>query len=192
MTDGSRSSVSDRKALSETLVELVDTRGHAIGVSTKLAAHDPPGQLHRAFSVFLIDPDGRVLIQRRALSKYHSAGLWSNTCCGHPAPGEDVSSAAARRLADELGIRIEPIDLHVAAQVTYELSDPVSGRIEREYDHVLVGRSAAIPAPNRDEVAEVALAAFDDLAPARINGPEFTAWFPIVLDAALPMLLNVG
>jgi isopentenyl-diphosphate Delta-isomerase len=178
----------DGNALRETLVELVDPRGRAIGTSTKLAAHDPPGQLHRAFSVFLVDEDGRVLIQRRALAKYHSAGLWSNSCCGHPGPGEDVTEAAARRLADELGIRIAAQDLRVAAQVTYELSDPISGRMEHEYDHVLVGRSSATPVPNEREVAEIAFESLDNLTPARIARGEFTVWFPIVLDAALPVL----
>jgi isopentenyl-diphosphate delta-isomerase len=177
-------------ALSETLVELVDPLGRAIGASTKRAAHDPPGQLHRAFSVFLVGPDGRVVIQRRALTKYHSAGLWSNTCCGHPAPGEDVLEAAARRLADELGLRTPPGDLRVAAQVTYELADPISGRVEREYDHVLIGRTTESPVPNKLEVAEVAHESIDDLRPTRIDRTAFTAWFPLVLDAALPALTN--
>ena len=178
----------ENDALRDTLVELVDPLGRTVGTTTKLAAHDPPGQLHRAFSVFLVVPDGRVLIQRRALTKYHSAGLWSNTCCGHPAPGEDVLEAAVRRLADELGLRLAPGDLRVAAEVSYELADPISGRVEREYDHVLVGRTAETPVPNAREVVEVAQEAVDGLRPTRIDRAAFTAWFPIVLDAALPAL----
>lgn len=177
-------------ALRDTLVELVDPLGRAIGATTKMAAHDPPGQLHRAFSVFLVAPDGRVLIQRRALTKYHSAGLWSNTCCGHPAPGEDVLEAASRRLADELGLRMAPGDLRVAAQVTYELSDSISGRVEREYDHVLVGRITEPPVLNEREVAEVAHELVENLERTRIDRAAFTAWFPLVLDAALPALTN--
>ncbi|SCE55249.1 isopentenyl-diphosphate delta-isomerase, partial [Streptomyces sp. DfronAA-171] len=69
------------------LLELVDESGATIGTAEKLAAHQPPGQLHRAFSVFLFDREGRLLLQRRALGKYHSPGVWSNTCCGHPVPG---------------------------------------------------------------------------------------------------------
>lgn len=178
------------RALRDTLVELVDPLGRPIGATTKMAAHEPPGQLHRAFSIFLVAPDGRVLIQRRAPTKYHSAGLWSNTCCGHPAPGEDVLEAATRRLSDELGLRMAPRDLRIAAQVTYQLEDPISGRTEREYDHVLVGRSAAVPLPNEDEVAEVAFETLDNLGPTRITQAAFTAWFPLVLGAALPALTN--
>jgi isopentenyl-diphosphate delta-isomerase len=177
--------------LRDTFVELVDPLGRAIGATTKMAAHEPPGQLHRAFSVFLVAPDGRVLIQRRALTKYHSAGLWSNTCCGHPAPGEDVLEAASRRLADELGLRMAPSDLRIAAQLTYQLADRISGRTEREYDHVLIGRSTAMPIPNEHEVAEVVFESLDNLGPTQITQAAFTAWFPLVMNAALPALTRL-
>ena len=78
----------------EILLELVDENGVTIGTAEKLAAHQPPGQLHRAFSVFLFDERGRLLLQQRALGKYHSPGVWSNTCCGHPYPGEAPFAAA--------------------------------------------------------------------------------------------------
>lgn len=86
------------------LLELVDEEGNTIGTAEKLAAHQAPGQLHRAFSVFLFDEQGRLLLQRRALGKYHSPGVWSNTCCGHPYPGEAPFAAAARRTYEELGV----------------------------------------------------------------------------------------
>ena len=86
------------------LLELVDTIGRTVGVLDKLAAHTSPGHLHRAFSVFLFDDEERLLLQRRALGKYHSPGVWSNTCCGHPFPGEAPDAAAARRVREELGM----------------------------------------------------------------------------------------
>lgn len=86
------------------MLELVDENGTTIGTAEKLAAHQAPGQLHRAFSVFLFDEQGRLLLQRRALGKYHSPGVWSNTCCGHPYPGEAPFAAAARRTYEELGL----------------------------------------------------------------------------------------
>ncbi|MET9933122.1 NUDIX domain-containing protein, partial [Streptomyces sp. NPDC006324] len=76
------------------MLELVDEDGRTIGTAEKLTAHQAPGQLHRAFSVFLFDETGRLLLQRRALGKYHSPGVWSNTCCGHPYPGEAPFAAA--------------------------------------------------------------------------------------------------
>lgn len=173
----------------EGLVELVDGAGHPIGASTKLDAHLPPGHLHRAISVFLLDPDDRVIIQRRAAGKYHSAGLWSNTCCGHPSPGEEPSAAASRRLAVELGLRIEPPDLVPLGAVVYEFGDPASGLIEREYDHLFVGRTADPPQLNRAEVAEVAYLSLADLSAFTPDGRGFTAWFPLVVRAALPALI---
>ena len=86
------------------MLELVDENGMTIGTAEKLAAHQAPGQLHRAFSVFLFDERGRLLLQQRALGKYHSPGVWSNTCCGHPYPGEAPFAAAARRTFEELGV----------------------------------------------------------------------------------------
>src|SRR5688500_13940882 len=91
------------------MVELVDADGNTIGLAEKLAAHQPTGQLHRAFSVFLLGEEdgpnsGSVLMQRRALTKYHSPGRWSNTCCSHPFPGEAPADAVARRVGEELGV----------------------------------------------------------------------------------------
>ena len=86
------------------MLELVDEAGNTIGTAEKLSAHQAPGQLHRAFSVFLFDETGRLLLQQRALGKYHSPGVWSNTCCGHPYPGESPFAAAARRTYEELGL----------------------------------------------------------------------------------------
>ena len=174
------------------LVELVDPNGRPIGALGKLDAHRPPGHLHRAISVFLLDRWGRLLIQRRAVGKYHSAGLWSNTCCGHPGPGEPPSVAASRRLAHELGLFIAADDLVAADSVTYEVVDPASGLIEREYDHLFVGRTAGQPQLNEAEVAEIATLSLADLTTTPAGWSGFTAWFPIVLRAALPALSTLA
>jgi isopentenyl-diphosphate Delta-isomerase len=119
------------------LVELVDSGGAATGSATVDQAHRPPGMLHRAFSVFLRDAEGRVLLQQRAEAKTRFPLRWGNTACGHPGPGEDLIVAAQRRLAEEVGVRGVP--LSAVGVYPYYAEDPVSGRVEYEYDHVLVG-----------------------------------------------------
>jgi len=136
-------------------VELVDAAGRPTGSATVADAHQAPGHLHRAFSVFLRDPDGRVLLQQRAAVKTRFPLRWANTCCGHPTPGESVASAAARRLTEELGISGVPFT--EVGVYTYYAADPETGRIEYEYDHVLLGDLPAgtHPAPDPDEVADL-------------------------------------
>jgi len=136
-------------------VELVDTDGTAAGSTTVDEAHQAPGQLHRAFSVFLRDPDGRVLVQQRAATKTRFPLRWGNTCCGHPTPGEEVTAAAARRLVEEVGIG--GVQLTQVGVYSYYAEDPASGRVEYEYDHVLIGDLPAGRAimPDPDEVADV-------------------------------------
>ncbi|MFD7667524.1 isopentenyl-diphosphate Delta-isomerase [Streptomyces sp. NPDC059788] len=165
------------------LLELVDEDGTTIGTEEKLAAHQPPGLLHRAFSVFLFDDRGRLLIQRRALGKYHSPGVWSNTCCGHPYPGETPFAAAARRTAEELGVA--PALLGEAGTVRYNHPDPESGLVEQEYNHLFVGLVQAAPEPDPEEVGEVAFVTPRELAERHEQAP-FSAWFMTVLDAARP------
>ncbi|AIA07202.1 MULTISPECIES: isopentenyl-diphosphate Delta-isomerase [Streptomyces] len=165
------------------MLELVDEDGTTIGTAEKLAAHQPPGQLHRAFSVFLFDEKGRLLLQRRALSKYHSPGVWSNTCCGHPYPGETPFAAAARRTAEELGAA--PALLAEAGTVRYNHPDPASGLVEQEYNHLFVGLLRSEPAPDPEEISEVAFVTPDELAERHAQVP-FSAWFMTVLDAARP------
>ena len=167
----------------EILLELVDEQGRTIGTAEKLAAHQAPGQLHRAFSVFLFDTGGRMLLQQRALAKYHSPGVWSNTCCGHPYPGETPFAAAARRTAEELGAA--PVRLQQAGTVSYDHPDLATGLVEKEYNHLFVGISAAEQHPDPDEVAAVRLVTPAELAALRAQKP-FSVWFGTVLDAALP------
>ncbi|MFY1618711.1 isopentenyl-diphosphate Delta-isomerase [Micromonospora sp. WMMD736] len=137
------------------LVELVDDTGRAQGDTTVAAAHQPPGQLHRAFSVMLVDPDGQVLLQRRAAVKTRFPLRWANSCCGHPRPGESLTEAANRRLREELGTG--PVELSQVGVYVYYAEDPTTGRVEFEYDHVLRGDflPAAPLRPDPDEVAEL-------------------------------------
>ncbi|MGW2492495.1 isopentenyl-diphosphate Delta-isomerase [Streptomyces sp. NPDC001606] len=167
------------------LLELVDEKGVTTGTAEKLAAHQPPGQLHRAFSVFLFDEQGRMLLQQRALEKYHSPGVWSNTCCGHPYPGEAPFAAAARRTYEELGV--SPSLLAEAGTVRYNHPDPVSGLVEQEFNHLFVGLVQAPLAPDPEEVAQAAYVTAAELAERHARDP-FSAWFMTVLDAARPAI----
>jgi isopentenyl-diphosphate delta-isomerase len=135
------------------LVELVNPDGVACGQFTVADAHRAPGTLHRAFSVLLMDAAGRLLLQRRAAGKTRFPLRWANACCGHPRPGQPVVPAAARRLTEELSVTgVDLVELGVYA---YVAEDPATGRVEREYDHVLLGRVEA-DLPVRPDPAEVA------------------------------------
>lgn len=137
------------------LVELVDGAGQPTGSATVEAAHRAPGQLHRAFSVLLLDPAGRLLLQRRSAAKTRFPLRWANACCGHPAPGQPVAVAARDRLAEELGVR--DVELTEVGVYVYRAGDPATGRVEHEYDHVLLGRVGTDlrPTPDPAEVAEL-------------------------------------
>ena len=156
---------------------LVDDENNIIGKCGKIAAHRE-GKLHRAFSILITNPDGELLLQRRAACKYHFANLWSNTCCGHPRPGEQTLSAAGRRLREELGfsVPLEQID-----EFQYRAEDPSSGLIEHEHLHVFRGSYAGEPCPNPDEVG-----AYRWMLPNRVQRslarfPDmFTPWFALL------------
>lgn len=145
------------------LVELVDPHGRAVGKATVEEAHRAPGQLHRAFSVLLVDSGGRLLLQQRAAVKTRFPLRWANACCGHPAPGEPVDAAARRRLIEEIGLRTD--ELTEIGVYVYRALDPETGRIEHEYDHVLLGRVETDFAlrPDPDEVAAVRWLGLHDL-----------------------------
>ncbi|MER5478482.1 isopentenyl-diphosphate Delta-isomerase [Streptomyces sp. NPDC002734] len=165
------------------LLELVDEQGVTIGTEEKLTAHQAPGLLHRAFSVFLFDNRGRLLLQQRALGKYHSPGVWSNTCCGHPYPGEAPFAAAARRTFEELGV--SPALLAEAGTVRYNHPDPASGLVEQEFNHLFVGLVRGRPDPDPEEVGDIAFVTPEELE-KRHDADPFSAWFMTVLDAARP------
>ncbi|MFI0938409.1 isopentenyl-diphosphate Delta-isomerase [Streptomyces sp. NPDC021020] len=170
------------------MLELVDEGGVTIGTAEKLSAHQAPGRLHRAFSVFLFDGEGRMLLQRRALGKYHSPGVWSNTCCGHPYPGEPPFVAAARRTAEELGAA--PALMREAGTVRYNHPDPASGLVEQEFNHLYVGLVGGELRPDPEEIDDTAFVTPEELAKRRADGV-FSAWFGTVLDAALPGVREV-
>jgi isopentenyl-diphosphate delta-isomerase len=160
---------------------LVDVDGTEVGVADKLEVHQPPGRLHLAFSVFLFAPDGSLLIQRRAATKYHFPLSWANSCCSHPQPGEDLITSAELRVKEELGITCE---LRVVGNFTYRASCASSGLVEHEFDWVLVGGIAGVIHPDPSEVAEWRLLppeAFDDAA----RTAEFAPWFAPGLEIAL-------
>lgn len=135
-------------------VDLVDSAGRSIGTATVGVAHRPPGQPHRAISVMVIGPDGRMLLQQRAAGKTRFAGRWANTCCGHPPPGADTEEFARRRLAEEIGLRLGRLE--PAGTFTYRANDEESGYVENEYDHVYLGRVRQPAPPLRPEPTEVA------------------------------------
>src|SRR5215218_3206663 len=138
--------------MAENLI-LVDERNRAIGRGEKWAVH-AKGLLHRAFSIFLVDARGRVVLQQRSRKKYHSAGLWANSCCGHPRPGERTLTAARRRLNEELGIS-SPLSFGFFSRYQTELD---KGMQENELVYVFFGPLTAPPRPDPAEVAKVELA----------------------------------
>lgn len=160
-------------------VVLVNERDEEIGTEEKLRAHQLR-LMHRAFSVFLINSAGKILLQRRAEQKYHSAGLWSNTACGHPRPGEPVDAAARRRLREEMGVdcalaEVAPFTYCLA--VTEELT-------ENEFDHVFVGVWNGTPNPDPAEVAEWDWRAPEALARELQTHPDrFSRWLPLAWEA---------
>jgi len=156
-------------------VILVDTNDREIGTALKLPAHEA-GSLHRAFSIFVFDSKGRVMLQRRAVEKYHSGGLWTNTCCSHPRPGESTDAAAHRRLQEEMGF---DCPLKHAFHFIYR-AELDHGLTEHEFDHVYFGRFDNDPVLNRAEACEWRWIAPDDLDAEIAAAPErFTVWFKI-------------
>ena len=162
-------------------VILVDEQDQPLGTGDKLQTHRD-GLLHRAFSVFLFNTAGEMLLQRRAATKYHSPGLWSNTCCSHPRPGEAVLDAAHRRLQEEMGLTS---DLSPAFSFIYRIAFD-NGLIEHELDHVLIGRTEASPAPHPDEADAWRWIQPDALRADVATHPErYTYWFRYCLDDVL-------
>ena len=159
-------------------VVLVDENDNEIGQMEKQAAHIDP-HLHRAFSIFIFNSKGELLMQQRALSKYHSPGLWTNTCCSHPRNGESMQQATARRLQEEMGMTC---DMHEVFTFIYKA--PVGlGLIEHEFDHVWFGQSDDTPVVNPEEVASWKYMALDDIAADLKLHPEcYTEWFKISFE----------
>jgi isopentenyl-diphosphate Delta-isomerase len=157
---------------SREMLILVDEHNRRVGLGEKLEVHRR-GQLHRAFSIFLANERGEVLLQRRYSGKYHSGGLWANTCCGHPRFDERTLPAANRRLAEELGMTAT---LHHAFQARYETKLD-HGLIENELVYVYLGRIAGPPVMNPLEVSETRLMPLDALAADAERNPEAYAYW---------------
>lgn len=158
-------------------VVLVDENDRQVGECEKLEAHQK-GLLHRAFSVFIFNLDKQLLLQRRADSKYHSGGLWSNTCCGHPRPGESIKEAASRRLSEEMGMKCVLVSFF--HQRYHFILD--KDMTENEYDHVLLGFSDAQPLLNPEEVSQYRYIDLKDLKDELTRSPDsFTEWFKVLM-----------
>ncbi len=162
-------------------VVLVDEHDNDLGTMEKMAAHLDGGTLHRAFSVFVFGPDGRVMLQKRAAGKYHFGGLWTNTCCSHPREGETPEDAGRRRLMEEMGIDI-PVES--VTRFVYRAHDEATGLTEHELDHVLIGRFAGVPDLNPEEASDWRWAHPDEIdADLEAHPARYTPWFPIAWRA---------
>lgn len=157
------------------LLILVDAGDNEIGMLDKTSVHTQ-GLLHRAFSVFIFNSMGFLMLQRRAESKYHSPGLWSNTCCSHPRKGETTFAASRRRLKEEMGFRCQ---LRPAFTFTYR-AEFASGLIEHEFDHVYFGKSDKMPKPDPVEVMDWKYISMKELQKDLLARPDhYTEWLKI-------------
>ena len=162
--------------MSELLI-LVDDNDNEVGVMDKLSVHQTAA-LHRAFSVFIFNPEGQLLLQQRADEKYHSAGLWSNTCCSHPIQGEEISATIARRLDEEMGMKCM---LEFKFSFIYK-TELENGLTEHEFDHVYFGTTNDLPHPNPKEVKAwkyISLEALEN--DINLNPSNYSAWLKICL-----------
>lgn len=158
-------------------VILVNQDDQPIGTMEKLEAHQK-GVLHRAFSVFLFNSNHELLLQQRAFDKYHSAGLWTNTCCSHPRPGEDALTAAHRRLEEEMGMHC-PLQFISKFQYKTHFNN---GLFEHEIDYIFVGRSDTLPQINTQEVNDFKYLSLQQIKTDITNRPEqYTAWFKLCI-----------
>lgn len=162
-------------------VILVNGQDEPVGRMEKMAAHYEAA-LHRAFSVFLFNEKGEMLLQQRAKQKYHSGGLWTNACCSHPRPGEETKAAAKRRLFEEMGIQTP---LQKIFDFTYKASFD-NGLTEHEYDHVFTGNYGGEVKPNKDEVQDYCFKKMEEIKASLESHPhKYTAWFHIAFPKVL-------
>ena len=165
-------------------VVLVDELDNKVGLMEKMEAHINP-TLHRAFSIFIFNSKNEMLLQQRALSKYHTPGLWTNTCCSHPRDGESLHDATNRRMQEEMGMQCE---LKEAFSFIYK-ADVMQGLVEHEFDHVFIGTSDDLPIINKDEVESFRYDTIENIkADIERNPQNYTAWFKIAFDKLLETL----
>jgi isopentenyl-diphosphate Delta-isomerase len=159
-------------------VILVDESDNELGLMEKMEAHEK-AVLHRAFSIFIFNSKNQMLLQQRALSKYHSPGLWTNTCCSHPRQEETLEQATSRRLMEEMGMQC---NITKAFDFVYK-ADVGQGLTEHELDHVFVGYSDELPDINRDEVESWKYMLLEDVKNDMRKHPEqYTVWFRIAFE----------
>ena len=159
-------------------VILVDQWDNEVGSMDKMEAHRK-GVLHRAFSVVLFNSNGEILLQKRSAFKYHSAGLWTNTCCSHPKPTETTELAVKRRLKEEMGIEVEP---EYAYKFLYRVELP-NNLVEHELDHVYVGQFSGDPKINNYEAETWKYANITSVRNDVLQNPEaYTYWFRLILN----------
>ena len=164
--------------MQEEKVVLVDKNDNKLGLMPKMEAH-LKGELHRAFSVIIFNTQGKILLQKRASTKYHTPNLWSNTCCSHQRDNEDNISAGKRRLYEEMGFIT---DLFNFDSFIYRVEFS-NGLIEHENDHIMIGVFDGIPKPNPNEVDEWKWIDIDVLVQdMKINPDQYTAWFKIIMN----------
>lgn len=172
----------------EPLVILVDENDNQTGVAGKMEVHHK-GLLHRAVSVFILNTRGEWILQRRALDKYHSNGLWTNTCCTHPAPGESVRASAERRLMEEMGIQCSLVELF-----TFIYREKLDNELtEHELDHVFFGITDDPPVINTNEVEEWEAVPFCELHAEIIQNPTgYTYWFREIYQKVNESIIKLG
>ena len=164
--------------MEEEKVILVNEKDEQIGLMPKLEAHKK-ALLHRAFSVFIFNDKNEVMLQQRALDKYHSPGLWTNTCCSHQRHGETNIEAGKRRLQEEMGFVVE---LHESISFIYKAPFD-NGLTEHEFDHVLIGKYNEMPIINPDEVACWKWMPLEEVKIDILKQPElYTEWFKVIFD----------
>lgn len=164
--------------MAEEKVILVNEKDQQIGLMEKIEAHEK-ALLHRAFSVFVFNENNELMIQQRAFSKYHSPGLWTNTCCSHQREGETNIQAGKRRLQEEMGFTTSLKDT-----ISFIYKAPFdNGLTEHEFDHILVGKFDGVPDLNPDEVAAWKWVSLEDLKEDMKKNPHiYTEWFKIIFD----------
>ena len=165
--------------MAEEEVILVDATDRPIGTMEKMIAHQFGGKLHRAFSAFVFNNKDELLLQRRALNKYHSGGLWTNTCCSHPRPGENTIDAGKRRMKEELGIScnlVEAFTFIYQAALDNETT-------EYEFEHVLIGKYEGELFINHDEVDSIKWLSLPEISLQISKHPnDYTVWFKIAFE----------
>ncbi len=167
----------------EEKIILVDKNDMEIGSMEKMEAH-VKGRLHRAFSIFIFNSKGEIMLHQRALHKYHSGGLWTNTCCSHPRSGEKLDTAVHRRLQEEMGF-----DCVLKEVKTFLYHAELDNNlIEHELDHIFIGYYEGEPSPNKEEVENWKWISAEELRKELIESPEkFTYWFKVSIEDVLSM-----